>query len=435
MIYIYLQTIILRNTQKIPFRLVLKFQEAERSYAVFNIRPERSIPSKHYEQQQLNRLDLLAAAPFCDSADELIEIFQNNTLVFSEKEHVNLLKSQFRTIGYNFNIRPKILWSAAKKPTHSDPHCRLITKAFHPNSVAFAEKFLDVMATSVVHDAAKLDVYNSGKVKSHSFDLSRYNTTPGVYFFLDSNDTVVYVGKAKNIRKRLQSHFSATYKQANIDYSNVSGIQVIYTGNDSIAQLVETEHIKDIKPRYNSQQIKTSAPYIITQDTTASGISKIKITRKAFEDSLPERYFNRKSVLVSLTEFCKEYELCKKHCGLERVKGPCSNSTENHTPCVCSGGESIELYNERFEKAMDAFRSKKVRKIYKLKGRDITEDAFLYVVNDVYEGYGYIDRSENISNYNDILGNMIHQENNYETARIIAHLEKKIKKENILVIY
>ncbi|OAB78656.1 GIY-YIG nuclease family protein [Cochleicola gelatinilyticus] len=434
MVFIYLQTITLRKTQKIPFRLVLKFQEAEHSYAVFNIRPESSIPSKLYVQNQLDRLAILSATPFCDSADELIELFQNRTLVFSEKEQFNLLKSQFRTIGYNFNVRPKILWHNVKRETDLDQQIRSISKEFHPTSLEFAKKFLDVMVVSVANKITKIEGHISSKEKTHRFDLSQYNTTPGVYFFRDKDDTIVYVGKAKNIRKRLQSHFSATYQQTNINYSNVHYINVVYTGNDSIAQLVETEHIKKTKPPYNSQQINNSAPFIITQGTTASGISKINITRKAFVDSLPERYFNRKSVVHSLREFCIEYKLCKKHCNLERVKGPCSNVTKDHNECVCSGGEPIKDYNARFQTALDTFRRKKTKKIYKLKGRDASEDAFVFVANDIYEGYGYIDKSENISNYNDILSNMIHQENNYETARIIDQLKKRIKKENILVI-
>ena len=168
--------------------------------------------------------------------------------------------------------------------------------------------------------------------------------------------------------------------------------------------------------------------------TTSKGISKIKITRKEFEDSLPEKYFNRKSVIDSLKDFCNEFKLCRKHCGLENVKGPCSNYSKNLISCVCSGGESIEEYNKRFQIAFDLFRQKSNRKIYKLKGRNRSEDAFIFEVNGIYEGYGYIEKSLSISNYNDILGYLVKQKNNYDTTRIISSLKNGVIEKDILLI-
>ena len=85
-----------------------------------------------------------------------------------------------------------------------------------------------------------------------------------------------------------------------------------------------------------------------------------------------------------------------------------------------------------FDIAFYQFKSRKARKIYKLKGRDKDEDAFIYLVNGIYEGYGFIDKSEPISNVNDILGHLILQINNYDTSRIVNALDKTIPAENIL---
>ena len=290
------------------------------------------------------------------------------------------------------------------------------------------------MQNITVHQNQQLESYKATEINLESHKLSKYDKSPGVYFFLNLQGEVIYVGKAKNIRKRLQSHFSKTANHVNIDYSEVHTIDVVYTGNDIIAQLVESENIKDLKPLFNSQQITNPDPFIITLGKTSKGISKIKITRKAFEDSLPEKYFNRKSVIDPLKDFCNEFNLCKKHCGLEKVKGPCSNYSKNFISCVCSGGESIEDYNKRFQNAFDLFRRKTNRKIYKLKGRNPSEDAYVYEVNGIYEGYGYIENSLNISNYNDILGYLVKQKNNYDTTRIIGSLKINLKEKDILFI-
>ena len=149
---------------------------------------------------------------------------------------------------------------------------------------------------------------------------------------------------------------------------------------------------------------------------------------------MPEVYFNRISVKKSLLLFASEFKLCRKHCGLERVKGPCSNVTERHANCVCASTETIAAYNERFKDSFKIFKNRKSRKIFKLLGRQPEEDAFIYLVNDIYQGYGFIDKSDVIANENDVLGYLVAQNNNYDTSRILGDLSKKIIKENIFTL-
>ena len=435
MIFIYVQYIKLGGKTKVPFRLVLYSDEFIQNYKTFTFRPELPIPKKIYAENNLDRLELIGNEPFCNIADELIDLFRDQNLVFSEREHFHLLKSQFRNIGYNFNLKPTILWSSGKKDNEKlERITEFVSERESFNSTGFAKAFVELMYNVTVHQNQQLESYKATEINPETQKISKYDRTPGVYFFLNEQGEVIYVGKAKNIRKRLQSHFSNTANHVNIDYSQVNTIDVVYTGNDIIAQLVESENIKNLKPLYNSQQITNPDPFIITLGTTSKGISKIKITRKVYEDSLPEKYFNRKSVIDSLKDFCNEFNLCRKHCGLEKVKGPCSKYAKNLNSCVCSGGESMEDYNKRFQKAFDLFRLKSHRKIYKLKGRNPFEDAFVFEVNGIYEGYGYIEKSLTISNYNDILGYLVKQKNNYDTTRIISSLKNSLKEKDILLI-
>ncbi len=434
MIFIYLQYVQLGEKTNVPFRLVL-YADFIQDYKVFAIRPELSLPKGIYAENNLDRFELLANEPFCNSADELIDLFQDQNLVFSEKEQFQLLKSQFRNIGYNFNLKPAILWSTGKKDKEKmERIMELVSERESINSTGFAKVFLEVMYNITKDQNRQLENYKAEEITLEWQELSKYDRAPGVYFFLNAEGEVIYVGKAKNIRKRLQSHFSNTAIQSNIDYSQVNTIDVVYTGNDIIAQLVESENIKNLKPLFNSQQITNPDPFIITLGTTSKGISKIKITRKEFEDSLPEKYFNRKSVTDSLKDFCTEFNLCRKHCGLENVKGPCSNYTKDLMPCVCAREESNEVYNKKFQIAFDLFRRKSNRKIYKLKGRNRCEDAFVFEVNGIYEGYGYIEKSLTISNYNDILGYLVKQKNNYDTTRILSSLKNRVIEKDIFLI-
>lgn len=427
MLFIYIQTIKITKKQEIPFRITIYDSHSESQ--VHTLRPEISIPSKVYKICGLNRMALLSSPPFCDIADYLIELFQEQQLVFLDRNQFYLLKHQFKTIGYNFNTNPKVAFPS-KLPKEL---AFIFFEAKHPqlSSVSFAQNIIGFMQNSILEKENFTEVEKAFRNNPLQELIASFKMKPGVYFFLDINDSVIYVGKAKNLRKRLQSHFSNQTVSSNIDYSKIEDITVIYTGSDFIAQLVESENIKNLKPVFNTQQVKDPAPYIISSGITAKGILKLKIVRKEIPNNLPEKYFNRDSVKKALRRFCISNNLCRKHCGVESVKGPCSKVTKLHLDCVCSGGETIEAYNMRFQKALDAFEQTKERFIYKVNGRSVTEDAFIYMVNGIYEGYGFIDKEEQSSNINDILGYLIPQKNNYDTSRIVSCLQKKISKENI----
>lgn len=85
-------------------------------------------------------------------------------------------------------------------------------------------------------------------------DLSRYPATPGVYQMYGENDEILYVGKAKQLRNRLRSYFSAGgdgRAQIPLLMEKVRRIEVIITDTEKEALLLENTLIKQHRPRYN----------------------------------------------------------------------------------------------------------------------------------------------------------------------------------------
>lgn len=79
-------------------------------------------------------------------------------------------------------------------------------------------------------------------------------TKPGVYKFLDINNNVLYVGKAKNLRKRVRSYWSKSSNlsgKLKILLSKINNVEYIITNNENEAFLLENNLIKTLKPRYN----------------------------------------------------------------------------------------------------------------------------------------------------------------------------------------
>lgn len=81
----------------------------------------------------------------------------------------------------------------------------------------------------------------------------KLSTGPGVYLMKDADDTVLYVGKAANLRKRVASYFDARPKGARIMrmIARIVAIEVSLTRTEGEALLLENEWIKSHRPRYN----------------------------------------------------------------------------------------------------------------------------------------------------------------------------------------
>src|ERR1700756_3667981 len=102
---------------------------------------------------------------------------------------------------------------------------------------------------------------------------------PGVYLFRNDRGKVIYVGKAKSIKKRVASHFSNPSTRAGRDLvPMIDQIEALVVHTDAEALLVEQNFIKQYKPRFNIRlrDDKTS-PYI--------GIS--------LDEDFPRVYFTR----------------------------------------------------------------------------------------------------------------------------------------------
>jgi excinuclease ABC subunit C len=91
----------------------------------------------------------------------------------------------------------------------------------------------------------------------HTFDHRSYlktvSTMPGVYRMIDSQQKVIYVGKAKNLKNRLASYFrkSGLSSKTLSLVRNIHRIEVINTRTESEALLLENDLIKNLNPRYN----------------------------------------------------------------------------------------------------------------------------------------------------------------------------------------
>ena len=86
-----------------------------------------------------------------------------------------------------------------------------------------------------------------------SLQLQTLPDSPGVYQFFDSSDTIIYVGKAKNLKKRVSSYFNKEHDspKTRVLVSKIVRIEHIVVATENDALLLENNLIKKYQPRYN----------------------------------------------------------------------------------------------------------------------------------------------------------------------------------------
>ena len=188
--------------------------------------------------------------------------------------------------------------------------------------------------------------------------IALFPHSPGVYRYYDAEGNVIYVGKAKDLHKRVAQYFvpaeRLTRKTA-VMVSKIADAQYTVVESEADALLLENNLIKQFKPRYNIllKDSKTY-PWICV---TAEDFPRVFLTRRLVKDG--SRYFGPYSSVVharNLVEFIHNvYPLrtCKHKITSDVIlRGkirPCLNFHIKKCKGCCVGGISQKEYNENIE--------------------------------------------------------------------------------------
>ncbi len=208
--------------------------------------------------------------------------------------------------------------------------------------------------------------------------------SPGVYQYFDKNEVIIYVGKAKNLKKRVASYFTKTHEngKTRVLVKKIASIKHIVVNTETDALLLENNLIKKHQPRYNVMlKDDKTYPWICIKKER---FPRVFLTRKVVKDG--SEYFGpytsiktAKALLDLIKELYKlrtctydlskekiesgKYKVCLEY-HLGNCKAPCENlQTENNYQIDITAIRNIIKGNfkeslEKFNELMLSFSSK-----------------------------------------------------------------------------
>ncbi|HEX4875929.1 MAG TPA: exonuclease domain-containing protein [Chitinophagaceae bacterium] len=215
--------------------------------------------------------------------------------------------------------------------------------------------------------------------------------TPGVYFFHDKKGKIVYVGKAANIRYRVNSHFSnnSESRQKQNFMQHVHAISYQCCGTELMACILESSEIKKRWPLFNSSQKRWEDIYGIYDYEDQNGYLRLAIdkNRKRLNPVCTFHYLVDGHAI--LRKLIKDFELCPKLCFLQKDPGDCEGVTEGYCQGACRQKESARQYNKRVQEAIASLKSQPTFIIVD-KGINGTDKSCILVEDGKFYGMGYL---------------------------------------------
>jgi DNA polymerase-3 subunit epsilon len=239
--------------------------------------------------------------------------------------------------------------------------------------------------------------------------------TAGVYYFYDVKGKIIYIGKAKNVKKRVTSHFTGKNNVAKKGLlESIFDVSHTDTGNEVIAALLEEAEIKHYWPEFNYAQKSVILKYALYKYYDNSGNIRLAINKIANQNKgliqFPSIASARNWIIKKIDDFKLKPELC---------------GFQNYD----TGAVSMEEHHTNVQRFLRQYLLNEETIVWYGVGRNEEEISFVLMENGTYLGYGYIEKSIGIDRLDTLKEYLIQCHDTYQCRKILGSTKvNKLKK-------
>lgn len=407
------------------------------------VNPERPIQPFVVNLTGINN-DMLKQAPkFYEVAKRIIEITEDCVLVAHNALFDNrILTTEFDRLGYNFEMDTLCTVELAKILIPDLPSYSLgklsknlgIPMSDRHRAQGDAKATVSLFKMLLAKDSSKSIIKQTLKKNPKkklepklSDILENIPTSTGVYYMHNEEGDVIFIGRSKNIQKKIMQHFTNDNRKSKKIQLEVANVTFEKTGNELIALLKETEEIKQVKPKFNRRIKKPIYTHQLSSFVDDSGYINLKIEKVDARKKAITTFTNFQQANSALYKITEEYKLCQKLTGLKESKKACFLYGIKECNGACIQKESPSDYNERVNQFIKNHHYNTSNILIIDRGRDIEERSVIHIEDGIFKGFGFYNLNHQINRPEILKSILTPMENNKDVQHIIQSYLRKNK--------
>jgi DNA polymerase-3 subunit epsilon len=407
------------------------------------VNPEIPIQPFVVKLTGINNAMLRSAPKFYEVAKRIIEITSDCVIVAHNATFdYRILRTEFKRLGYDFRSKTLCTVELSKKLIPEQPSYSL-GKLVRALGIPMADRHRasgDAMATTrlfkillekdvekqILNDLIKQEIQKGIAPKLLDI-VEKMPSKTGVYYIYNEKGDLIYIGKSRNIKKRINQHFTGTSSQSKKIQREVFTVTYEETGSELIALLKESEEIKINKPIFNRAQRKSIFEWALYSNKDDNGFLNLQIQKADGRKKEITSFTTLQEGKNTLFRITAKYALCQKLTGLYQTKSECFQYKIKECDGACMGKVSPEEYNQRVEKFIAENSFENQNTIVLDRGRSLNERSAVLIENGIYKGYAFYDLNYQVTHI-DILKNiLIPMQHNRDAKTIIQGQIRKSK--------
>jgi len=412
------------------------------------VNPEIPIQPFVVKLTGINNAMLQNAPKFFEVAKRIIEMTQDCIIVAHNASFdYRILRTEFRRLGYDFNQQTLCTVELSKKllPEQTSHSLGKLVRALgipmadrhraSGDALATVKLFQLLLAKDtekeIVKEFIKSEIQKGIAPKLLDI-LEDMPSKTGVYYIHNENGNLIYIGKSKNIKKRINQHFTGTNSKSKKIQAAVFRVTYEETGSELVALLKESEEIKINKPIFNRAQRRSLFQIALYAEKDENGYLNLKLQKADGRKKEITSFTSMQEGKNALFRITSKYHLCQKLTGLYETKEACFQYKIKECDGACIGKIAADEYNLRVQEFINKNSFDSQNMVISDKGRTIHERSAILIENGIYKGYAFYALNYQINKIEILRNIIIPMQNNRDTRTIIQASIRKNKQLKII---
>ncbi len=388
--------------------------------------------------------DMLRQAPkFYEVAKRIVEITEDSIIVaHNAKFDYRILQTEFNRLGFEF-MRETLCTVELSKKLLPEVKSYSLGKLVRELGIPMSDRHRasgDAKATVTLFklllskDSKKEIVSNTIRLEpKRQLDskllriIEKIPSETGVYYMHREDGEIIYIGKSRNLKKRIIQHFTSDNRKSKKIQEEIYSVSFEKTGSDLIAQLKESEEIKINKPIYNRALRKTLYQFQLSSFEDEKGYINLKIEKANSRKKPITTFTNYQQAKSSLFKISESYGLCQKLTGLYQTQSACFAYSIKECAGACIGEESPKDYNKRIDDFLQKNSFENQNMLIIDRGRDIEERSVVHIENGIFKGIAFYNLNYQITNAAVLKSLITPMSNNKDAQHIIQSYLRRNK--------